>query len=231
MTKLSTHYSFQKTAQYGNQSQCKIEVGDHGTRMFSICVQAQPDMQEHVLMTSKMLDNISCKRKSNRWPMAVFSNMIDISALNALIICNDVNPNWQKDKNTKRRVFLRELALSLAKPYMAARKGMPRTESAASMLLAVSRESLNDSMGWRESSLARSTPSTMSRESSLSRGSSPALEIPQKKGKIVPPNVSGKARCHICYKEKSKNKNNTNETMCCFCEKGVCVNCVADKLL
>lgn len=186
-----------------------------------------------------MLSCYSCKRKTNRWPMAVFSNMVDISALNALIVFKDVNPNWQTNKQTMRRVFLRELGLSLAKPYMAMRKGMPRTESAASLLSAVSRESLNESLEWRENS-NRSTPSTLSRESSASRESSPAtFEIPRKRCKSVPPNFHGKARCHICYSENSKNKNNTHETMCCFCQKGVCkrthnrnvcVNCVVDKL-
>lgn len=190
-----------------------------------------------------MLSCYSCKRKTNRWPMAVFSNMIDISALNALIIFKDVNPNWQKNKQTMRRVFLRELGLSLAKPYMAARKGIPRTESAVSLLSAVSRESLNDSMGWRDSPLARSTPSTLSRESSVSRSreSSPAgFEIPTKRCKSVPPNFHGKARCHICYSENLKTKHNTHETMCCFCQKGVCkrthnrnvcMNCVANRLM
>lgn len=82
----------------------------------------------------KMLSCYSCKRKTNRWPMAVFSNMIDISALNALIIFKEIHPNWQTtQKTTIRRNFLRELGLSLAKPYIAARKNKPRSAPSASL--------------------------------------------------------------------------------------------------
>ncbi|XP_049301866.1 piggyBac transposable element-derived protein 4-like [Bactrocera dorsalis] len=71
----------------------------------------------------KMLSCYSCKRKNNRWTMAVFSNIIDISALNSYILYNDIDPNWkQTQKHTKRKCFLHELAISLAKPYMEKRK-------------------------------------------------------------------------------------------------------------
>lgn len=190
----------------------------------------------------KMLSCYSCKRKTNRWPMVVFSNIIDISALNALIIFKEVFPNWQTtQKTTLRRNFLRELGLSLSQPYMNMRKGMPRSESSAS-LLSASRESLN----WRENSPAiHSSSSSVSRESSMSREGSPTLlptsfEIPHKRAKSVPSVPKGRSRCHICYSEKSANKNNMHETLCCLCTKGVCkskhnrnvcVKCIAERLL
>lgn len=62
--------------------------------------------------------------------MAVFANIIDISALNALVIFKEINPNWQtSQKTTIRRNFLRELGLSLSRPYMASRTGKPRSSS------------------------------------------------------------------------------------------------------
>ncbi|XP_031639747.1 piggyBac transposable element-derived protein 4-like, partial [Contarinia nasturtii] len=120
----------------------------------------------------KMLSCYSCKRKKNRGPMVVFSNIIDISALNAFIIFKEVSPNWQTtQKTTLRRNFLRELGYSLAQPYMDMRKGVPRSESSAS-LLSASRESLQ----WRVSSPAiQSSSSSISRESSMSREGSPTL--------------------------------------------------------
>lgn len=76
----------------------------------------------------KMISCYSCKRKCNRWPMAVFSNMIDISALNAYILYNDVSPNWKpKQTNKKRRCFLEQLGLDLAKNYMMMRSHQPKS--------------------------------------------------------------------------------------------------------
>lgn len=84
--------------------------------------------------------------------MAVFSNMIDISALIASIIFKVVNPNWQTiQKKHMRRIFMRALALTLAKPYMAVRSGVPRSAPAASLLSATSHESLTSPV-LRESS-------------------------------------------------------------------------------
>lgn len=188
----------------------------------------------------KMLSCYSSKRKTNRWPLAVFANMIDISALNALIIFKDVKPNWQTNKPTMRRVFLRELGISLAKSYMTMRKGVPRNESAASLLSVISNNSLNESVGEHSSSKAYSTSSLFREPSESRESSSRSFNIPPKRSKSVPPNIEGKARCHICYSEKSKTKNYVYQTMCCFCQKGVCkrthnrnvcVKCIEDRLI
>ena len=166
---------------------------------------------EGVDTVDKMLSCYSSKRKTNNWPTAVFGNMIDISALNAYIIFKKINPNWHSNQKTMRRIFLRELALSLATPYMNIRKGIPRTEPSASVLSAFS-------------------------SSSLERSTSTLCESVQKRSKSESP----KARCHICFSKKTETKNNLYQTMCCFCKKGVykdthnrnvCINCIADKLI
>jgi len=55
---------------------------------------------------NKMLSCYSCKRKNNRWTMAVFSNIINISALNAYIIYNEIDSNWKlTKKHTKRKCY------------------------------------------------------------------------------------------------------------------------------
>ena len=41
----------------------------------------------------QMTRNYSCKRKTRRWPLLVFYNMLDISAINAYVIWNALNPN------------------------------------------------------------------------------------------------------------------------------------------
>ncbi len=42
----------------------------------------------------------STKRMIRRWPMVIFFNMLDISALNAFIIYMSLNPDSQKSINT-----------------------------------------------------------------------------------------------------------------------------------
>lgn len=59
------------------------------------------------------LRHFSVKRKTRRWPMAVFSNMIDISALNAFIIYISLHPDDMGTKSGKRRKFLIQLGLEL----------------------------------------------------------------------------------------------------------------------
>lgn len=171
---------------------------------------------------------------TKRWPMAVFSNIIDISALNAYIIYNEINPNWQaNDKKNRRRNFLHELGKALAKPYMSNRRTMPRSESSASLLSSVSQDSLSSSE--HNSSRGRDTP-----QSSSSRDSSPLPPPPvPKRAKSVPPQIEGRTRCHICHDDKT-NARNLHRSICCLCRKGcckglhnrnVCTKCIIDRLI
>ena len=59
--------------------------------------------------SDQMLRNYSCKRMTRRWPIAIFANMLDISALNAYIIWMLLNPDWNQRKNQRRRLFLADL--------------------------------------------------------------------------------------------------------------------------
>jgi len=44
------------------------------------------ETKDGVDMADQKHKHFSCKRKTRRWPIAIFSNMIDIRALNAFII-------------------------------------------------------------------------------------------------------------------------------------------------
>ena len=59
--------------------------------------------------SDQMLRTYTCKRMTRRWPIAIFSNMLDISALNAYIIWMLINPDWNAKKTHKRRLFIEEL--------------------------------------------------------------------------------------------------------------------------
>jgi hypothetical protein len=53
---------------------------------------------------------------TGRWPIAIFSNMLGISALNAYIIWTLINPDWNARKTHKRRIFIEELGKELIRP-------------------------------------------------------------------------------------------------------------------
>ena len=56
----------------------------------------------------------SCKRRTLRWPMALFYNSLDIAAYNSYIVFLHMNPSWNQRKCHRRRLFLIQLARSLA---------------------------------------------------------------------------------------------------------------------
>ncbi len=81
----------------------------------------KPEIISYYNATKSGVDNLdhliamnTCKRKSNRWPMVMMYNMIDVASVAGMVIwlCN--YPNWQKQAcGRKRRKYLIELGESL----------------------------------------------------------------------------------------------------------------------
>ena len=63
----------------------------------------------------QMVRTYTSKRMTRRWPMVLFYNLLDVSALNAFIIWIHLNPNWMNGILYKRRIFLTELGKQLVK--------------------------------------------------------------------------------------------------------------------
>ena len=63
----------------------------------------------------QMTRTYSCKRKTRRWPLVVFYNILAISATNAYVIWKALNPNWNSNKSHKRRLCLLQLGKELAR--------------------------------------------------------------------------------------------------------------------
>ncbi|CAM4635701.1 unnamed protein product [Leuciscus chuanchicus] len=82
----------------------------------------------------KMVASYSCKRKTNRWPMVVFSTILDVSAINAFVVWREVNPSWERGNNFKRRLFLEELGKALVSPHMERRKSLPHAPASVAVL-------------------------------------------------------------------------------------------------
>ena len=90
----------------------------------------------------QLVEMYSCRRMSRRWPMALFSHMLDVSAYNALVLWLEVEPNWHQGKNFRRRLFLQELGGSMVRPCMARRQRLPRTMSSAATVEAAAAEAM-----------------------------------------------------------------------------------------
>lgn len=86
---------------------------------------AMVDYKSHksgVAKMSKMLEMNTCKRETRRWSLAMFYELVDVAALAAYIIFNEMKP---KKKSDARREFLRELAKQLAMKNIEARARDP----------------------------------------------------------------------------------------------------------
>lgn len=70
----------------------------------------------------QMVSGYTCKRGTNRWPLAIFFNMLDVAGLAAFVIHDKLG---HVKRNDKRRVFLMELAEQLVIPYMEERATNP----------------------------------------------------------------------------------------------------------
>nr|XP_055053772.1 piggyBac transposable element-derived protein 4-like [Misgurnus anguillicaudatus] len=85
----------------------------------------------------KVTSAYSCQRKTARWPLVVFYNILDVSAYNAFILWREINPNWNEGKLYKRRLFLDELGKALIKPNIQRRSCPPRAPAAAALAASV----------------------------------------------------------------------------------------------
>ena len=57
-----------------------------------------------VYTMDQMTRTYTCKRKTRRWPLVVFYNLLGISAINASVIWKALNPNWNSNKSHKKRL-------------------------------------------------------------------------------------------------------------------------------
>ncbi|KAK9747273.1 Transposase IS4 [Popillia japonica] len=70
----------------------------------------------------QMTREYTCVRSTRRWPFRLFMEILDTAALNAFIIYTEKYPDFVKNSRSKRKVFLRELSIGLAKNQVARRQ-------------------------------------------------------------------------------------------------------------
>lgn len=60
----------------------------------------------------------SCKRKTQRWPLCLFYNLLDISCYNAFVLRSHIDSDWKWGCLYRRRLFIKELGKALVTPLI-----------------------------------------------------------------------------------------------------------------
>lgn len=90
----------------------------------------------------KLVRTYSCQRKSRRWPMVFFQNMLDIAAYNAAVVYFAVNPDFEVGKPQRRRLFLEKLAMEMITATTPTRAQLCLPPQSSSIVLGVGSEPL-----------------------------------------------------------------------------------------
>ncbi|OWA50384.1 hypothetical protein BV898_14903 [Hypsibius exemplaris] len=105
----------------------------------------------------QLVGTYSVRRKTNRWPMAFFYDMLDICGLNAYVIWTELNPEWNKSTSRRRCEFLKELGKELVKPFVES------TRSKIPGLSHASKRTIKEMMAsptLQDTSISKSNPSS-----------------------------------------------------------------------
>lgn len=74
----------------------------------------------------QLVRTYNCIRKTNRWPIVLFMNLLNISAYNALVLYLHIHPDYERRSGKIRKRFLLELARSLIGIEPAEQQNRPR---------------------------------------------------------------------------------------------------------
>lgn len=67
----------------------------------------------------QMAHEYTARRKTNRWPIAFFQNILDVVGIASLVVWKNLYPSWnQRKKCTLRKIFLREVVTGLVTPHV-----------------------------------------------------------------------------------------------------------------
>jgi hypothetical protein len=145
----------------------------------------------------------SVKRPTRRWPMCIFYGLLDIAAVNSMVIWLHNNPQWQPGVKHKRRLFLEELGLQLVHTYLVNRAANPvglHSEIRAAMSLCGVTCASNEKK--------RPVPSR-------------SLPAKKKRCAVCPRNVDRKVAtvCTICSRHVCPQHSSLNHVVCKDCNK------------
>ncbi|KAL4009583.1 hypothetical protein ACER0C_003435 [Sarotherodon galilaeus] len=143
----------------------------------------------------KVVSTYSCRRKTCRWPVALFHNMVDVAAYNAFVLWREIHPNWMAGKLNRRRLFLERLGKALARPMIEAR--------------ALARGGGGGGGGGRVAARGTTAATTTATEAD-DDDATPCDSSPVKR-----------RRCRVCPRSKDVK----TKILCRECRAHVCINC------
>lgn len=154
-------------------------------------------------MIDKLVGRYSVRRRTNRWPLAFFYNIIDIAALAAYTIYYENNDMLRKNTD-QRRVFLRQLGEELCSPIIQDRSLNQQVIRNLSTKLAIG------SMLNRSIDIASTSAST----AFTSASTAPTRRDASGRKIVV-------GSCYICHGAPHKRRRKTRKS-CIRCEKSIC---------
>ena len=80
-------------------------------------------------LVDQMVGTFTCRRQARRWPLKLFFNLLDVTALNTYTIYRQVHPDQQSTGGSRRR-FLTDLRDSLILLHMKTRQKIPQIQKA-----------------------------------------------------------------------------------------------------
>lgn len=156
----------------------------------------------------KLVRTYTCKRKTKRWPMVLFFNMIDIAGIAAYNLYKCANPQlYIQRKNNERKIFLKELAMQLVNDHILHRLSNPRAIK-KNVKIAIHQ------IGYDIINITQSTTT---------------------EGTAANRSVSKRPRCYICPRSADKKTGTRcyvcNQPSCTTHIKTVCINCVNEEVM
>ena len=95
--------------------------------------ESKPEIISYYNSTKSGVDNLdhlvglyTCKRKTRRWPMTFFYNIIDTAGVAAYVLWYTRHPDYQTGKSHKRRLFLVDIAQSMVHDQLVRRSNNPQ---------------------------------------------------------------------------------------------------------
>jgi hypothetical protein len=171
----------------------------------------------------QMVSTYTTKRMTRRWPMILFYNMLDISAVNAFVIWTHLNPQWNANKKQRRRLFLKKLGKSLVHDQLQSRLSIPGLSQELRLLI---EQCIVDPTGDGDDSpsdrITDVSPGhgVTDRETEDAESNTSTSQLPLR-------HARKRGRCRACPREHDKKV----RTVCDSCNKFVCDTHSAVKML
>lgn len=157
----------------------------------------------------QMLSKYTTKRKTNRWPLALFFNMLDVAALAAYCVFSKLNPEKSK-RRSSRRYFLTQLGKDLATANMEKRANdqmvirKTNYRAALELMLEITIQ------------FVPTVPVPVAENVPVVGPAAPEPEMKTKDGRKV-----AKGRCYICIFNDPKS-DRKGRTKCSNCKRTMC---------